>query len=138
MSGTTRADLKPVEVWAEVLARMSENAMEIQKAAPASNVLEYFLLINPTNAAVERDASTARLVHECTSNRAEADLLDSRMRIKIEGPPTSKIVSEVKGGVREHHPLIREAAKEFMLEAVARHFSSARSWGPCRQSRKVS
>jgi len=125
LSGTTRADLKPVEVWAEVLTRMSENAMEIQKAAPASNVLEYFLLTNPTNAAVERDASTARLVHECTSNGAEADLLDSRMRIKIEGPPTSKIVSEVKGGVREHHPLIREAAKEFMLGARLLHGTSA-------------
>ena len=54
LSGTTRADLKPVEVWAEVLTWMFQNAVEIQKAAPASNVLEYFLLINPTNAAVER------------------------------------------------------------------------------------
>ena len=41
LSGTTRADFKPVEMWAEVLTRMSENAVDIQKAAFASNVLEY-------------------------------------------------------------------------------------------------
>ena len=125
LSGKTRADLKPTEVWAEVLTILSGSDGQMDKAAPAITVLEMVLLMNPTNAAVERDASTARLVHECTNNRAETDLLDSRMRIKIEGPLASKAVNDTKGGGREYHPLVREAAKEFLLANRLLHGTSA-------------
>ena len=137
LSGKTRADLTPTAIWAEVLTVLSANDEEVRKAAPASTVLEIVLLINPTNAAVERDASIARLVHECTSNRAETDLLDTRMRIKIEGPNINKAVSDTKGG-REYHPLVREAAKEFLLDNRLLHGTSAgKVVGPMPQEHKV-
>ena len=113
LSGKTWADLKPTEVWAEVLPILSGSDGQMDKAEPAITVLEMVLVMHPTNAAVERDASTARLVHECTNNKADTDVLNSRMRIKIEGPHASKAVNDTKGGGREYHPWGAKRLKNF-------------------------
>ena len=66
LNGMSRSDLKPTEIWADVLSALSADPANLEKAPPALTVLEYLLLVNPTNAAVERDASTARLAQYCT------------------------------------------------------------------------
>ena len=131
-----RSDLKPTEVWADALANLSNEARTL--TSPASGALEVFLLISQTNAAVEQDAGTARLIRECTSNKAEADLLDTRIRLKTEGPAISKATTSTKAGGREYHPFIREAAKDFLVDSRKLHGTSAgKKLGPITDEHKA-
>jgi len=75
----TRARLKPMDVWSAVLRTISTNPESLKQAELAKDALDEFLLIEPTNASVERDANIVRLVKEACNNRTEADLLDSRV-----------------------------------------------------------
>jgi len=71
--------LKPTEVWPTILRSIDTNPESLKKAELAKDALEEFLLIEPTNASVERDANIVRLVKEATNNHAEANLLDTRV-----------------------------------------------------------
>ena len=75
----TRTDLKANDIWGAVLRTISANPESLRLAKLAKGALEEFLLIEPTNVPVERDAKIVRLVKEACSNHAEADLLDSRV-----------------------------------------------------------
>ena len=130
------SDLKPTEVWPDILASLSSEART--STSPASGALEVFLLINPTNAAVERDAGTARLIRECTSNKADVDLLDTRIRLKTEGPAIGKAITSTKAGGREYHPFIREAAKDFLVDSrKLRGTSAGKKLGPMTDEHKA-
>eukprot|EP00973_Karenia_brevis_P092477 12412603-Karenia_brevis.AAC.1 len=78
LKGLTRADMKATEVWPVVLCKVDSNPESLQQSQPAKASLEEFLLIEPTNASVERDANIVRLIRDTTNNKAEADLLDAR------------------------------------------------------------
>lgn len=116
ISGASRAGLRPTVVWPKILCNLDCNPESLSKAEIAKNALEEFLLIEPTNASVERDANVVRLIREATGNAAEPDLLDSRVRMKIEGPEINKVIYSPNGKL-DWHPLLREAAKDFLVDA---------------------
>ena len=115
ISGLTRAGLRPTVVWPQILRKIDSNPESLKNGQMAKNALEDFLVIEPTNASVERDANIVRLVRDATGNTAEADLVDSRVRMKIEGPEIHKAIRSSKG-TTEWHPLLHEAAKDFMVD----------------------
>ena len=89
LKGWTRADVDALRVWAAVRTKLGASKERLLETTPAVDFLETFLLLEPTNAAVERDASVARLINEATSNKAGVDTVDNRIRVKLEGPPSA-------------------------------------------------
>ena len=97
LKGLTRGGLQPAKVWPKVLCKVDGNPESAKKAQIAKDAVELFLLVEPTNASVERDANIVRLVRDAVGNRAEADLLDSRVRMKIESLDVRQTISTSKG-----------------------------------------
>ena len=109
LNGVTRADLKPTEVWPKIMCNIDSNPPSLEKCQWAKEALEDFLLLEPTNASVERDANIVTLKRDATKNKVEADPLDARVRMKIEGPSIARAMNSTKAST-EWHPLLREAA----------------------------
>jgi len=124
LKGLTRGGLQPAKVWPKVLCKVDGNPESAKKAQIAKDAVELFLLVEPTNASVERDANIVRLVRDAVGNRAEADLLDSRVRMKIESPDVRQTISTSKGQ-KVWHPLLREAAKDFLVDKRVLHSAQA-------------
>lgn len=115
LKGMTREAVEPMTVWPEVLRRIAAVPTQWDDAKLAADLLEVALLLEPSNASVEHDAGTLRDLKEVMNGQGDPLTKDSRMRIKIEGPPPSKAVKHRGADEADYHPLIREAAKDFLL-----------------------
>eukprot|EP00973_Karenia_brevis_P053955 7494666-Karenia_brevis.AAC.1 len=123
----TRSDVKPIGAWASIRSGISKE--EFLQLQPAVDFLDLFLLLEPTNSAVERDAATARVIKEVTRNKAGADTMDNRMRVKTEGPHWRKVIG---------HPLVEQTAKDFLMHKPRRNTPGTRHVKPPSEQHKAS
>ena len=75
LKGMTRGALRPRVVWIFVL-KIDSVPESLKKTQLAKGAVELLLLVEPTNASVERDANMVRLVRDAIGNGGMADLLD--------------------------------------------------------------
>ena len=104
-----RKDLRPSTIWPEVAVETHTLAPEARQPLEFGILaLDRYLLLEATNAGVERSGASKRLVEECQQGVGGSDLLDARLRILSEGPSVSK-------NIHSHHVIV-EAAKVFLTE----------------------
>ena len=90
-------------------------------------LLELYLLLEPTSTAVERDGAAVKQFQEVTRNKAGADTMDNRMRAKQEAPSWKKILD---------HGLVRPAAQDSWDFKNRRISSGTRSLGTMSDEHK--
>ena len=120
----TRDGLRPTTVWPTILRKVDASHESTKKAQLAKDALELFLLTEPANVSVERDANIARLILDATGNIAESDLLDSRVRMGVEGPDVCQAISTSKGQI-VWRQLLHKAAKDFLVDRRLLNATSA-------------
>ena len=125
-------------MWPKILLKIDGNHESLKKAQIVKAAVELFLLIEPTNASVERDANTVRLVRDAMGNGGSADLLDSRVRMAIEGPDVRQAISTSSQGKIVWHALLHEAAKDFLVDKRLLHSTLAgKRREPCTATHKA-
>ena len=82
LRGRTRGDIKPLLAWSDIMPSVTKEPLAAAQLAAA--VLEIFLLLGRTNAAVETDAPTARSVNQVTNSKCRSHAMDIRTRLKGE------------------------------------------------------
>jgi hypothetical protein len=138
LKGLTRGGLRPTVVWPKILLKVDSNHESLKKAQIAKVALLLFLLIAPTNASVERDANMVRLARDAIGTGGMADLLDSRVRMAIEGPDVRVAISTDSKGRTVWHPHLHEAAKDFLVDKRLLNSTSAgKHMQPCTAEHKA-
>ena len=75
----TRNDIQVAAFWADTLVEIDKNPMLEKDLALARTPLESLLLLETTNAQVERDAATKRILKDVMHNAGTADTTDARI-----------------------------------------------------------
>ena len=94
-------------VWSQVVPAAEADPLLLEQTQPAHRSLKLLLMVKPTNAMVEGDAATKRRLKVQMGGEANPLLVDQRMAIVTEGPAAN--TPDLSS-----HPLIVEAAREFM------------------------
>ena len=116
LKGMQRDPVNPLLLWPAVLRKVSDVPAQWEAVKIAAELLEVALLLEPSNAGVERGAGTLRAVKDIMHGGGDPLTKDSRVRMKLEGPEASKVVKRRAADETDHHPLVREASKDFLLK----------------------
>ena len=127
-SAKTRQDINFVSCWAAVLDNLTGEAEVLEEVNAAMRPLKLAILLEPTNAGVERDAGLKRTLKIVMEGHGSPDTIDARMRVCAEGPPVGK--GDIKSDV-----ILVEAVREFLFRANRRE-SAGRRQMPARLSPK--
>jgi hypothetical protein len=105
-----REDIPADFLWRRVYRTVRGEVADAPAATEASHcALELLLLLECTNAGVERDAGMKRNLDAVSQNRNTANVVDQRLRITVEGPSI-----ETSKGNQCEHTVIVEAAKDYL------------------------
>ena len=113
----TRDEIPELPFWKRVYKTLTGNSADSSSdTEDALHALDLLLLLESTNAGVERDAGMKRDLDEVSQHKNMADVVDQRLRILIEGPA----IEDSKRSQCEHTVLV-EAAKDFLVVKVWLH-----------------
>ncbi len=104
------------EAWCPVLETIQQDKDAAEKVQVALPAVELVLIIEGTNAGVERDAGLKRMLDEAMrSADCGAETVDARLRILSEGP-----CIDAMRQTKADHPLLVKAWQEFLIREKRR------------------